>query len=78
MKKKKEKERGEKNAENKGEYEKCSFIFSTMKIFIEMKIQRKERETNTERKIQTKSLPDLHLQQAPTLGEPEGREKTRT
>jgi len=51
--KKKEKERGEKNAENKGEYEKCSFIFSTMKIFIEMKIQRKERETNTERKIQT-------------------------
>jgi hypothetical protein len=53
MKKKKEKERGEKNAENKGEYEKCSFIFSTMKIFIEMKIQRKERETNTERKIQT-------------------------
>jgi hypothetical protein len=48
MKEKRERERREKRRE----HGKCSFIFSTMKIFIGMKIQRKERETNTERKIQ--------------------------
>ena len=79
-KKRREKERREKDREQGRTREVFFHLFDCENLYRNKDTGKREgvKRKEKERKIQTWSLPNLHLQQAPAPGEPEGREKTRT